>query len=89
MSITMNGVSNFALLFYTQVLGLGAGYAGLALSVATFWDALVDPVMGHITDNTRSRWGQRMPYILGGGLLLAFSYWLLWTVPGNITFAPG
>jgi len=85
MSITMNGVSNFALLFYTQVLGLGAGYAGLALSVATLWDALVDPVMGHITDNTRSRWGQRMPYILGGGLLLAFSYWLLWTVPDNIT----
>lgn len=85
LSITMNGVSNFALLFYTQILGLSAGYAGLALSVATLWDAVTDPVMGHISDNTRSRWGRRLPYVVVGGLILAFSYWLLWTVPGNIT----
>ncbi|MBU3666540.1 MAG: MFS transporter [Chthoniobacterales bacterium] len=84
-SITMNGVSNFALLYYTQVLGLGAGYAGLALSLATLWDAVTDPVMGHITDNTRTRWGRRFPYIVAGGLFLAASYWLLWTVPDGIT----
>lgn len=84
-SITINGVSNFALLFYTQVIGLGATYAGLALSVTLLMDAVVDPLMGHITDNTRSRWGKRMPYLVIGGLLLSFFYFLLWIVPPNTT----
>lgn len=52
MSITMNGISNFAMLYYTQLLGLSAAYAGIALGVTMFWDAITDPVMGHITDNT-------------------------------------
>lgn len=60
-SITMNGIANFAMLYYTQVLGLGAGYAGLALSITLLWDALTDPVMGHLTDNTRTRFGAACP----------------------------
>lgn len=81
-SLSMNGIANFALLYYTQVLGLGPKYAGLALSITIVWDALSDPVMGYITDNTRSRYGRRHPYILGGGLLLMFSFFVLWYVPG-------
>ena len=80
-SITMNGIAAFALLYYTSVLGLGAGLAGLALSVATLFDAVTDPVMGHITDNTRSRWGRRLPYVLVGGLLLAASFFCMWIMP--------
>ncbi len=82
-SITMNGIANFAMLYYTLALGLGAGYAGLALGITTFWDAITDPVMGHITDNTRSRFGRRHPYILLGGLVLALSFYLLWFLPGK------
>lgn len=84
-SITMNGIANFAMLYYTQVLGLGATYAGLALGITMFWDAITDPVMGHVSDNTRSRFGRRHPYILLGGILLAFSFYLLWLVPGKFT----
>lgn len=84
-SISLNGLSNFALLFYTQVLGLGAGHAGLALSVTTLWDAVIDPAMGHLSDNTRTRWGRRMPYIVVGGLFLAVSYFFLWIVPAGIS----
>jgi GPH family glycoside/pentoside/hexuronide:cation symporter len=80
-SITMNGIANFAMLYYTQVLGLGAGYAGLALSITLLWDALTDPVMGHLTDNTRTRFGGRLPYMLVGGAALAVSFYLLWSVP--------
>jgi len=80
-SITMNGVSNFALLYYTSILHLGAGVAGLALSISVLWDAVIDPFMGHITDNTHSRWGRRMPYLLVGGLLLAPTFYLLWILP--------
>ena len=86
-SIAVNGISNFAMLFYTQVLGLGATYAGIALSVTVLWDAITDPVMGHITDNTRTRYGRRHPYLLWGGLALAVSFFLLWVVPGQFSTA--
>ncbi len=83
-SLSMNGVSAFAMLFYVQVLGLSGSLAGLALSVTMFWDAVTDPVMGHITDNTRSRYGRRHPYILGGGIFLAVAFFFLWSVPGFV-----
>ena len=82
-SVTIGGISNFALLYYTSVLGLGAGMAGLALSISVFWDAITDPVMGHITDHTRSRWGRRLPYVLLGGLLLAPAFFSVWILPAG------
>jgi GPH family glycoside/pentoside/hexuronide:cation symporter len=81
-SLTVNGISAFALLFYVQVLGLSGKWAGIALSITMLWDAITDPVMGHITDNTRSRFGRRHPYILGGGIFLAVAFFFLWSVPG-------
>lgn len=41
---------------------------GLILGIKTLWDSVTDPVMAWITDNTRSRWGRRRPYILVGGV---------------------
>jgi GPH family glycoside/pentoside/hexuronide:cation symporter len=81
--IAIAGVANFALLYYTSVLGLGAGMAGLALSISVLYDAITDPVMGHISDNTRSRWGQRLPYVLVGGLLLAPAFFSIWILPAG------
>lgn len=80
-SLTMNGIWAFSLLFYTQALGLDHKLAGLALSIAVFWDAITDPVMGYISDHTRSRFGRRHPYILIGGILLAVSFYFLWAIP--------
>ena len=80
-SIAINGISNFAMIFYTQVLGLAAGYAGLALGITTFWDAVSDPIMGHISDNTKSKYGRRHLYMFIGGILLALSFLFLWFVP--------
>jgi GPH family glycoside/pentoside/hexuronide:cation symporter len=80
-SITMNGMNNFAMIYLTQILGLDAGWASLSISIAILWDAITDPIMGHISDNTRSRWGRRHPYVLVGGLLSAISFILFWTVP--------
>ena len=80
-SLTMNSIWAWALLFYTQVIGLDAKLAGLALSITMFWDAISDPIMGHISDNTRSRFGRRLPYVLIGGVFMAASYGFLWWVP--------
>lgn len=80
-SIFMNGMGNFYLLYLTQVLGLGATWAALTFSICTFYDALTDPIMGHISDNTRSRWGRRHPFILVGGALTALFFFSYWSFP--------
>lgn len=81
-SLVMNGIFGFAMLFYTKSLGLDPSWAGLAMSLSVFWEAITEPVMGHVSDNTRSKWGRRHPYMLAGGLLMAICSYLIWTVPG-------
>lgn len=80
-SIAMAGIANFALLFYTQVMGMSPELAGLALFLATLWDAITDPVMGTITDRTNSRYGRRHPYMLIGGVVFSLSFVALWLIP--------
>jgi glycoside/pentoside/hexuronide:cation symporter, GPH family len=80
-SIFQNGISNFAMLYFTIILGLSPVYAGLALSITLIWDAVTDPVMGYITDQTRSRFGRRHAYILSGGLVMGACFYGLWYVP--------
>lgn len=61
---TMGG---FYFLFYlTDVVGLAAGLAGTALMVGKIWDAITDPVVGYLSDRTRSRHGRRRPWIFVG-----------------------
>ncbi|MEQ8836687.1 MAG: MFS transporter, partial [Lacipirellulaceae bacterium] len=62
-------------------LGLSAFWLGAIHMVPRLWDAISDPLMGHITDNTRSRWGRRKPYILIGGIAVALSFVAIWWVP--------
>jgi GPH family glycoside/pentoside/hexuronide:cation symporter len=65
-------------------LGLSALWLGVIMIIPRLWDALSDPLMGHISDNTRSRWGRRRPFIFVGGLLVAFSFAGMWWVPDGI-----
>ena len=83
-SLVMNSISTFALLYYTQALGLNPMLAGLAMSIAVIWDAVSDPIMGFVTDNTNSRYGRRHPYILLGGLSMAGLLYAVWAVPAFI-----
>jgi GPH family glycoside/pentoside/hexuronide:cation symporter len=80
-SLVMNGIFAFAMLFYTKALGLDPKWAGLIMSLAVFVEAFTEPIMGQISDNTRSSWGRRHPYMLAGGLLMAICSYLIWTVP--------
>lgn len=83
-SLVMNGIFGFAMLFYTKSLGLDPTLAGLAMSISVFWEAVSEPVMGHVSDRTRSRWGRRHPYMLVGGLLMTVCSYLIWTVPPGL-----
>jgi GPH family glycoside/pentoside/hexuronide:cation symporter len=79
--LPFNAMWAFAMIFYTQVVGMDSVLAGIALAVTMFWDAIIDPLMGHISDNTRSRYGKRHPYMLFGGIAIAISFYFLWTIP--------
>jgi GPH family glycoside/pentoside/hexuronide:cation symporter len=80
-SLVMNGVFGFAMLFFTKALGLNPVWAGIAMAVSVVWEAMFEPIMGHVSDHTRSRWGRRHPYMLVGGLLMALCTYLIWYVP--------
>ena len=58
-------------------LGIDMAVASTIMMVAKFWDAITDPVMGFISDNTRGKWGRRKPYMFFGGILLIIGIFLL------------
>lgn len=62
-------------------LGLSAFWLGVILIIPRVWDAVSDPVVGHLSDNTNTRWGRRRPYVLVGGIAVALSFMLMWWVP--------
>jgi GPH family glycoside/pentoside/hexuronide:cation symporter len=69
----------------TIVLNLGLGMnpalVGLLGALPRLMDALTDPLMGYISDHTRSRWGRRRPYIFVGAIAAGLIYALLWQLP--------
>ena len=67
--------------FLLDVAGLAPWAAGLIFAVAQFWDAVTDPIMGRISDATRSRWGRRRPFLLFGAIPLGLAFFLHWLVP--------
>jgi Na+/melibiose symporter-like transporter len=74
----------FVLIYYSQVLGLGAGLAGLAVSIGLVSDAITDPLVGYLSDSTRSRWGRRHPWLYASILPLGASFYFLWNPPGFV-----
>lgn len=64
-------------------LGMNPALVGLLGALPRLTDALTDPLMGYISDHTRSRWGRRRPYIFVGALSVAIIYVLLWQLPGD------
>lgn len=80
-AITANIGVFFALFFFTNVAGLGAGLAGSILMVGKIWDAVNDPMIGVLSDRTKSRWGRRLPWMLYGAIPFGIFFFLQWIVP--------
>lgn len=76
-------VNSFSVPVYQMTLKLDPALLALALAVPRIWDAVTDPVMGVISDNTRSRFGRRRPYIVAGAVLQGIAFGLVWMVPGH------
>ncbi len=72
----------FWTLFYlTDIVGINAALAGIAILVGKFWDAVTDPMVGFLSDRTRTRWGRRRPYFLFGAPLLLLASWYFFSSP--------
>ena len=69
--------------YYVDVLGLNAGVAGILWSIYGLWNAINDPLMGQLSDRTRSRFGRRVPYVAFGAIPLGLSFFFLWTPPSQ------
>ncbi len=65
------------MLKYMTSIGIVAAVASTIMMVAKLWDAVSDPLMGYISDNTRSKFGRRKPYMVVGGVLLLIALLLL------------
>jgi Na+/melibiose symporter-like transporter len=82
-TVKAGGLTTFLMIFYNQALGLDAHLVGLAMTLALIFDAFVDPAVGQVSDNTRSRWGRRHPYMSAAALPVAIAFYLLWNPPAG------
>lgn len=73
--------------FFNIGLGIEPAILGLLLMGLRVWDAITDPIVGNLTDNARTRWGRRRPFLLVGALLTAACFPLLWWVPAGMSEA--
>lgn len=82
--IVLLGMGSYAMLFYNQVLGLPATLAGAAVSLSLILDGFADPIMGSLSDRTRSRLGRRHPYMYAAPLPIALSLVAIFNPPQGL-----
>lgn len=71
-------ISMYFSIFLTRVVGLDIEYAGFITMIAVVWDGINDPIMGIITDRTRSKYGKHRAYLKWGIPFVFISYIMLW-----------
>ncbi len=76
-----NGFNYLLLFYYSQVIGLRADLVSLGILIALVFDAISDPLVGYISDNTHSKLGRRHPYMYAAGVPVALAYYFLWSPP--------
>lgn len=81
----VNNLQAAALPAMVVILNLGLGMdpvlVGLIAAIPRIFDAVSDPMVGYISDNARTRWGRRKPFIFVGALLAGLIFALMWQLP--------
>jgi GPH family glycoside/pentoside/hexuronide:cation symporter len=75
------GFQSLLLIYYNQVLGLDAIWVSTALMTALVLDAFIDPAVGHISDNWRSKLGRRHPFMYFAAIPICIAFYFVWNPP--------
>lgn len=75
-------VSSFIMFFATSVLGLPGFLVGITIAITSLWDGISDPIIGYLSDNTKSKFfGRRLGHMLFASFALALNNIILWLCP--------
>ncbi|MDF2627952.1 MAG: Na+/melibiose symporter-like transporter [Symbiobacteriaceae bacterium] len=77
-------IGAYMLYYYNHNLGLAVGYVTIAKIIQAIWDGINDPMVGHLSDRTRSRWGRRRPWLTVGAIFYLIFSVAAFLVPGGI-----
>jgi GPH family glycoside/pentoside/hexuronide:cation symporter len=80
-SLTSTIIGAYFLFFLTDVVQIKPAVAGIAIFIGKTWDWFNDPLIGYISDRTRTRWGRRRPFLLFGAIPFAIAFVMMWYVP--------
>ena len=78
-----SGLQLFFLLFYNQVVGLPPQMVAAAMAIALVCDGFFDPLVGQISDNFRSPWGRRHPFMYASALPMALAFFAIFNPPAG------
>ncbi len=84
MMIPVQAFMSFHSYYYVETLGLGIGLATLARLIYTIWDALNEPMLGYLSDRTRTRFGRRKPWIYGALPFMALTFIMMFSAPSSL-----
>jgi GPH family glycoside/pentoside/hexuronide:cation symporter len=80
-------VNMFLVFFLVRHVGMPAAVAGSLLAVTRFYDAVIDPAIGTLSDRTESRWGRRRPWLLAGAIFCPLTCIAIFNPPVGLTDA--
>ncbi len=80
---TLAAASGGMMIVLNLGLGMNPALVGLLGAIPRLTDAFTDPMMGYISDNARTRWGRRRPFIFVGAIIAALFFALLWQLPAG------
>jgi GPH family glycoside/pentoside/hexuronide:cation symporter len=87
-NLTTIAISGLLLFYLTIICGLSGSYAGAALGATLVVDSMIDPIVGSISDNSRSRHGRRHPFMIASIIPIVITFGLLFSVPHGLTGLP-
>ena len=88
-ALSLIAFNTYIQFYYVDELGLGAEWFGIGWLVYGIWNAVNDPLAGFLSDNTRTRWGRRIPWIAGSFIPLGIAFYFLWLPPASLVAASG
>ena len=74
----MYGLINlYLMIFATDFLAIAFATVGIIFGISRLWDAISDPLIGHLSDNPRTRFGRRRPWLVLAAVPLGFAFYML------------